>query len=230
MRARRLLDLLEALRRYRRPVTARTLAATLDISLRTLYRDIATLQAQGAPIEGETGLGYVLKPGFTLPPLMFSREETEALVLGSRWVAARADDRLGTAARHALAKIAAVLPADLRGEIDDAALLIGPGTAPLAGNLDIGQIREAIKRERVVTLAYRDKGERATTRAVWPFALAYFDQVRVVVAWCTLRHAFRHFRADRIVAATIEAQRYPKRRVALMAEWRKAEGIAAASF
>ena len=125
-RSERLFDLLQALRRHRRPVSGATLAAETGVSLRTLYRDIASLQAQGAHIEGEAGLGYVLKPGFMLPPMMFSAEEIEALVLGSRWVAKVADGKLATAASDALAKIAAVLPADLRDETDTSTLLVGP--------------------------------------------------------------------------------------------------------
>src|SRR5690606_491436 len=108
-RAARLLDLIQLLRNRRVPVTGPALAAELGVSIRTLYRDIATLQAQGADIQGEPGLGYVLRPGFTLPPLMFSADEIEALVLGSRWVAKRAaDERLAAAASNALSKISAV--------------------------------------------------------------------------------------------------------------------------
>ena len=107
-RAERLLALIQCLRRHRQPVSGQTLATELGISLRTLYRDIASLQAQGASIDGEPGVGYVLRPGFMLPPLMFSEEELEALLLGSRWVAERADARLGAAARNAMARIGAV--------------------------------------------------------------------------------------------------------------------------
>src|SRR6266705_6358930 len=113
-RAQRLLDLIQALRGCRRPISGAVLAEALGISLRTLYRDIETLNAQGAQIDGEPGVGYVLRPGFMLPPLMFSEDEIEALVLGSRWVSERADDPLGQAARNALVKIAAVLPDDLK--------------------------------------------------------------------------------------------------------------------
>ena len=132
-RSDRLLALIQALRRRRRPASGKALAAELGISLRTLYRDVAGLQAQGADIVGEPGVGYVLKPGFLLPPLMFSEDEIEALVLGSRWVADRADDRLGAAARNALAKIAAVLPADLRDGLEGSTLLIGPGRPVVGG-------------------------------------------------------------------------------------------------
>src|SRR5579871_5038155 len=117
-RSERLLQLLEALRRRRRPVAGAVLAEELGVSLRSIYRDIATLQAQGANIEGEAGVGYLLKPGFLLPPLMLTEEEIEAIVLGSRWVAKRGDDKLSTAARGALAKILSVLPPDLRDEAE----------------------------------------------------------------------------------------------------------------
>jgi biotin operon repressor len=133
-RAQRLLDLIQALRGYRRPVSGATLAEALGISLRTLYRDIETLNAQGAHIDGEAGVGYVLRPGFMLPPLMFSEEEIEAIVLGSRWVANRADAELGAAARNALAKIAAVLPQDLKISLDTSSLLVGPGRRRVAGD------------------------------------------------------------------------------------------------
>src|SRR3981189_2569221 len=130
-RAQRLLDLIQALRGYRRPVSGATLAEALGISLRTVYRDIETLKAQGAHIHGEPGVGYVLRPGFLLPPLMFSEEEIEAIVLGSRWVADRADRALADAAANVLAKIGAVLPKDLRETLDDSGMLIAPGE-PLA--------------------------------------------------------------------------------------------------
>lgn len=197
-RSERLLSLLETLRRHRRPVRGQALAQELGISLRTLYRDIASLQAQGAVIEGEPGVGYVLKPGFVLPPLMFSAEEIEALVLGSRWVADRADDRLQAAANNALAKIAAVLPTDLRDELESAALLVDPGEGITADGIDVAAIRTAIRTERRVAIVYRDRDGEDTRRVIWPFALGFFERVRVVAAWCELRQDFRHFRTDRI--------------------------------
>ena len=225
-RAERLLDLLHALRRHRRPVTGRVLAEEIGVSIRTLYRDIASLQAQGATIEGEPGVGYVLRPGFLLPPLMFPADEIEALVLGSRWVADRADDRLRDAARSALARIAAVLPPDLRDDLETSALVIGPGAAVPPDAVDPALLRKAIRTERKLSLAYRDGTGTASDRVVWPFALAFFDSVRVLLGWCELRQGFRHFRTDRIVSAALIETRYPRRRQALFREWRGAEGIA----
>ncbi len=225
-RSERLLTLIQALRRHRRPVTGAVLADELGISLRSLYRDIATLQGQGATIEGEAGVGYVLKPGYMLPPLMFSEDEIEAIVLGSRWVAQRGDDSLSRAARNALAKILSVLPADLRDEAELSSLLIGPGEPIAVGDQELAQIRTAIRKERKLVIAYGDKSGAATQRTIWPFALGYFDHARVVVAWCEMREDFRHFRTDRIHGLQWIDTRYPRRRAQLLADWRLSEGIA----
>lgn len=224
-RSQRLLELLQVLRRHRRPVSGSRLAGDLGVSLRTLYRDIATLQAQGASIEGEAGIGYVLRPGFVLPPLMFSDDEVDALALGLRWVADRADGSLADAAQDALAKIAAVLPPDRREEIDISTVLAGPGSKRPADGVDLGLIRKAIRTERKLALTYQDAGGAVSERIIWPVALGFFDQVRVLVAWCELRQDFRHFRADRMAALVLAAERYPRRRRALLQEWRRAQAI-----
>lgn len=224
-RAQRLLDLIQALRSHRFPVSGARLAADLGVSLRTLYRDVATLNAHGADIDGEPGLGYLLRPGFMLPPLMFSEDEIEALVLGSRWVAMRGDARLGAAARGALAKIAAVLPSDLRDTLDASALLVGPVTNIQNADADVAQIRRAIRLERKLTINYLDQKGSDSGRTIWPFALGYFDHVRVLVAWCELRQGIRHFRTDRISALTVTELRYPRRRQTLLKAWRDSEGI-----
>jgi predicted DNA-binding transcriptional regulator YafY len=224
-RTERLLDLLQVLRRHRKPLTGPALAAELGVSLRTLYRDIATLRGQGARIEGEPGLGYLMRPGFTLPPLMFTVEELEALVLGSRWVARRSDDRsLSAASADALAKISAVLPDELRREVDAATLLVGP-EAPHIDHVDSAQVREAIRREQKVVIAYEDAEGRRTTRTIWPFAIGFFERARVVVAWCETRRGYRHFRLDRVARLERLATRYPRGRAALLADWR--DGLAA---
>lgn len=214
------------MRRHRRPVSGKTLAEETGISIRTLYRDIATLQAQGAHIEGEPGLGYLLKPGFVLPPLMFSQDELEAIVLGSRWVTKQSDARLSTAARDALAKIAAVLPENLRNDLDASTLLVGPPEPVNPDTIDLAVVRKAIRSEQKIDITYQDADGAASSRMVWPFALGFFDRVRVIVAWCELRQDFRHFRADRISAVQVKDTRYPRRRLVLLKEWRRSQNIA----
>jgi predicted DNA-binding transcriptional regulator YafY len=224
-RSQRLLTLLQVLRRYRQPVSGATLAAETGVSLRTLYRDIATLQAEGADIDGEAGIGYVLRPGYMLPPLMFTREEIEALMLGFRFVEKRTDEAIATAARNALAKIDAVLPEELRRDLAEVALLVGPGTRLAAERVDLQVLRQALRSEKPLLIAYRDQRDKLSSRTVWPCALTFFDGVRVLVAWCTLREDFRHFRTDRIESAETGETCYPKRRAALMKEWRRQNAI-----
>ena len=220
-RAARLLQLLEHLRTYRHPVAGAQLAQAQGVSLRTLYRDIATLREQGAQIEGDPGVGYVLRPGFTLPPLMFSADELEALVLGARWVAGHAaDPELADAARHAVQRIGAVLPPELRLAVETSGLFVparahAPSPAPW-----LPVLRRAIRDEHALLLHYRDEGGAVTQRRIWPFAMAFFDHARLIAAWCELRQDFRHFRADRVVDLADSGTRYPERRHALIRRWR----------
>ena len=193
------------------------LAEELGVSLRTLYRDIATLQAQGAAIEGEAGLGYVLRPGFFLPPLRFSEDEMDALLLGLRFVAQRGDPVLDEAAEDALAKILAAMPPEAELQARDGALLSGMGGS--AGAPHLATLREAMQQERRLHLRYTDKKGAASERIVWPVAIGFFGEAEVLAAWCETRQDFRHFRLDRIAALRIDADRYPRRRL-LLAEWR----------
>lgn len=225
-RAERLLQLMQVLRRHRAPVTAQAPASTLGVSLRTLYRDIASLQAQGAHIDGEAGVGYRLRAGFTLPPLMFTPDEIEALALGSRWVAQRSTDAaLAEAGRNALAKIAAVVPAEQRFELESASLLVGPSDGDATGLQHLRAIRTTVRQEQKVSIHYRDAQGQTSERTVWPFALSFFEQVRVVLAWCELRSDLRHFRVDRITHFQPLPERYPVRRQALLRQWRTREGV-----
>ncbi|MBB5703488.1 putative DNA-binding transcriptional regulator YafY [Ochrobactrum daejeonense] len=224
-RSERLLALLQLLRTHRRPVSGGILAKRLGISIRTLYRDIASLQARGADIEGEPGLGYVLRPGFMLPPIMFNQEEIEALVLGARWVADRGDAELGMAARNVLAKVAAVMPEDSRPALESVNLLVGPRATGSVDMVDIAALRGAIRTERKIGILYSDAAGAPTERLIWPFALTFFDKVRVLLAWCEMRQDFRHFRTDRILSLNVEIGRYPKRRSVLLKEWKARQGI-----
>lgn len=225
-RTQRLFELIQILRRCRYAVSGKYLASQLEVSLRTIYRDIATLQTQGASIEGEPGVGYVLRPGFMLPPLMFSEEEIEALVLGSRWVAHRTDKKLRLAATNVLAKIAAVLPEDLRRQLEFSGLFIAP-TKTLMERDDEKEalIRYAIRKEFKLQMTYTDINGDHSQRIIWPLALGFFAEVQIVVAWCESRLDFRHFRTDRVVTLTQLETRYPKRRQTLLKKWREIHNI-----
>jgi predicted DNA-binding transcriptional regulator YafY len=224
-RPERLLDLIQILRRHRRPVRGAELAEELRVSLRTVYRDIQGLIATGARIDGEAGIGFVLRAGYTLPPLMFNAEEIEALVLGSRMVAGSADEPLARAARDALAKIAAVLPEERREEIESLGLLSAPRPPSMPDGVELAFIRKAIRAERKVWITYGDAVGNHTERRIWPIALTFYDRKRLLAAWCELRQDYRHFRTDRIVALTETAERLPKRRRVLMREWLELESV-----
>lgn len=225
-RAERLLHLLQVLRRYRHPVSGQILAHELGVSIRTLYRDIASLQAQGAMIEGAPGIGYVMKPGFMLSPIMFRSEELDALVLGMRWVADRGDKTLSAGALSTLAKIAAVLPTELRRELEESSLLVGAPLTRPTHTISPDLLRAAVRAERKLDLTYVDSNGTHSRRVVWPFALVYFDQARVLMCWCELRADFRNFRSDRILNVEQMEARYPKRRPTLLREWRKLNQVA----
>ena len=225
-RAERLLDLMQCLRRHRHPVSGMALAQSLGVSLRTLYRDIASLQAQGADIQGEAGVGYVLRPGFTLPPLMFSAAELDALTLGIRWVSQHTDPELARAASNALAKISAVLPADLREAMATTPLLAGPACLPGDQYNHLPVLRRAIRLEHKLDIVYHALSEQQTERRIWPVALGFFDHVRVLIAWCETRQALRHFRVDRLLSVHEQDERYAQRRQVLLKMWREQEGVA----
>src|SRR6201988_3855842 len=215
-RSERLLELIQALRRHRRPVSGQALADDLGVSLRTIYRDIQTLIGQGARIDGEAGLGFLLRPGFVLPPLMFSDEELEALVLGLRWVSQRTDASFEHAAMNALAKSAPVLPDDLHNNVEGIGLVAFPSRDADERRVDLTPIRGAIRSEQMGVLDYPDATGHPPRRTVWPIALAFFERSRVLAAWCELRRDFRHFRIDRIIALHETGKRYPQRRRVLI--------------
>jgi len=224
-RAERLLELLQNLRRRKYAAKGEALARELGISLRTLYRDIAALQTQGAPIEGEAGVGYILRPGYTLPPLMFTPEEIEVMVLGAQWVAERGDERLCREAGNALAKIRAVVPSALRRELESCALLIPQKRRiPVDGHFLVA-VRRAIRSDTKITITYRDLKDRVTRRGIWPFALAFYDEVQIVIAWCERRQGFRNFRADRVEEWVDTRTPYPRNHKDLLREWRETEKI-----
>lgn len=223
-RAARLLDIIEALRARRRPVSAEVLAEKLGVSVRTIYRDIATLTAQGAAIRGDPGQGYVLERGFMLPPLMFTAGEVDALVLGLRLAAGQGDDELASDAQQALAKLTDVLPEDRRRLAEESGLTVAPRIMPPPSGLPLPLARKALREERKLALHYSDGARRVSHRIVWPVALAFFEDAQVLAAWCELREDFRSFRLDRILGADLLQDRLPLRRATLLRRWRQAVG------
>jgi len=224
-RAERLFEIIQVLRRVRKPVTAEALAKELETSKRSIYRDIAALMAQRVPIRGEAGLGYVLDAGFDLPPLMLTTDEIEAAVLGAQFVALRGDAALVKAAQDLIAKIAATVPERLRPFVLDPVTRVPPPrrNEPLDG-LDLAQLRVSIRQGMKLALRYRDERNRETHRKVWPVALGFHEGVRLIAAWCELRKDFRHFRTDRVMEAGFLDERYPARPSVLRAEWKKTLG------
>jgi predicted DNA-binding transcriptional regulator YafY len=225
-RAERLLNLIEEFRRRRRPVSGDELARTMGVSIRTLYRDIASLRALGAAIEGEPGVGYVLRSGFMLPPIMFSVEEVDALILGSRLVAERADRPLAEAARKAMARLTAVMPSELGDRVEAPYLVVSPSGQARRETIDMNAVRRAIHLERKLRIHYRDAKGEQSERVIWPFLLVYFDGGLLISAWCEMRDGIRHFRADRVAALAETAQRYPRRRHDLIKLWRETDTTA----
>lgn len=222
-RSARPLDLIQVLRRRQRPVPAAELAAELRVSLRTIYRDIGTLQAQGAPIDGDAGSGYVLRPEFLLPPLIFGDDEMDAVILGLSFVVQCGDADLASAAEDALAKIEAVLPPGNEGILSASPLLGADGESSETPHL--GVIRKAIREERKLFLSYTDKKGSASKRVIWPVSIDFFGAGEMLAAWCETRGDFRHFRLDRIVAITPMQERLPKRHRILVAEWRLSQDL-----
>ena len=201
-RADRLFLIIHALRGRRSALPARSLAETLGVSLRTVYRDVVDLQASGVPIEGEAGVGYVLRKGSDIPPLMFNAEELEALVVGTRFVRAFGGKRLGLGASAALLKIEAVLPPELRERSRRTRIFAPELDSRIEASGLIARLHAAIDNHEVLRLEYRDHSSDASLREVEPLCLAFWGGSWTLGGWCRLRNDFRNFRPDRIVALT----------------------------
>ncbi|WP_277979312.1 helix-turn-helix transcriptional regulator [Sphingomonas phyllosphaerae] len=220
-RTSRLFELIGELRARRLPVTALELSAELGVSPRSIYRDIETLRSLGAPVEGQAGVGYCLGARFFLPQLAFTQDELDVLALGLGWVRERGDPDLVRSGESALAKIDAARASDAMPDGASPALV---AAAPLSRRADaepVALLRHAIRRQRKVAIAYRDAEGVPTERLIWPIAIFYFDEVRVLAAWCERRSAFRHFCVDRVEVRAVMEERYPGRRHALFTRWRE---------
>lgn len=218
-RSTRLLALLQALRGRRHPVTAAALAQELEVSERTIYRDLSELASQGAPIQGEAGVGYILGPGLFLPPLMLTEDETEAVLLGLRYVDQRGDEVLKEAGRSARAKIISILSPEMQAAAAAPLSVPGPDGHVFPENaVSLGVLRFAIRTQRRIAIQYTDDEARRTERIIWPIQLGFMNNARVLTAWCELRAAFRFFRTDRIGAAE-PLDRYPALRGDLLPDF-----------
>ena len=218
-RADRLFDIIQALRTARRPVTAAALAEQLEVTVRTIYRDIAALQGSRVPIEGAPGLGYVLRRGYDLPPLMFTSEEADAIAIGVRLLRRLRDPKLQQAAESVLAKLAVVVPEPLQLHLASAPIYVSDGDAPPATGVDPAELRSAIHDARKVVITYIDETGHRTRRTVRPSAMAYYVDVTLLGGWCELRNDFRNFRVDRISNAQLLDERFLAESGKLMAEW-----------
>ena len=201
------------------PTTAAALAAELEVTPRTVYRDIATLQARRVPIEGAAGVGYVLRKGFDLPPLMFTIDEIEAIAVGARLVRRLKDPKLQEAADTVLAKVTVVVPERLRRHIADTPVYVSPGMAAEAEGADLAEVRAAIRDSRKLYIAYADEQGRRTNRVIWPIAMAYYVDVTLVGAWCELRADYRNFRVERIQSSKVLDEHFDQDGGRLFREW-----------
>lgn len=218
-RSHRLFDLLQALRRRRGTVSGGELARELDVSLRTIRRDIATLQAMGADIDGEPGVGYILRPGFLLPPLSFTEEEIQALVVGAQWVSRQTDEGLARAVQDALAKIDGVLSPDMRRALDDDAFFVSRSQGA-ASVIDLARVRQSLREQRKMRVVYADEDDAPMEQIIWPIILGFIENQRFIAGWCERASDFRLFRTDRIVKVDFLEERYTPRRRQLVKEWR----------
>ena len=218
-RSDRLFDIIQRLRTASGPVTAATLAADLEVTPRTVYRDIATLQARRVPIEGAAGVGYLLRKGFDLPPLMFTIDEVEAIAVGARLVRRLRDPKLQESAESVLAKVTVVLPERLRSHLSATPIYVSPGVTAEAEGADLAEVRAAIRDSRKLYIAYADEKGRRTHRTIWPIAMAYYVDVTLVGAWCELRADYRNFRVERIQSSKVLDEHFNQDGGRLFAEW-----------
>lgn len=208
----RFFELIQVLRRAKAPMTAREIAETLEVSKRTVYRDIATLQAMQVPILGEAGIGYVMRQGYDLPPVNFDSDEADAVSVGLSLVARIGDPGLWRAARRAARKLAEAAPGTNR-------LMTSAWGVEQTAPVDPGRLRQAIREERKLWLKYMDANAMTTERTVWPLILIYYVDAIMLVAWCELRNDLRHFRLDRISDARFEDRFFRGESESLIEKW-----------
>jgi predicted DNA-binding transcriptional regulator YafY len=224
-RAERLFQIIQILRRSTRPVTAQDIAQELEVSPRTIYRDIADLIGQRVPVRGEAGFGYLLDDSFDMPPLMLTPEEIEAAVLGAQWVAGRGDPALASAARDLIAKITSVVPERLRPFLVNPATGVPSRPQATADGIDLARTRRWIHEGRKLAITYRDEKGSVSERLIWPIIVGYFEATRMLAAWCEVRQDFRHFRTDRIMEARFLEDCHGQRAGELKLRWKRSQDL-----
>jgi predicted DNA-binding transcriptional regulator YafY len=208
----RMFEIIQMLRAASNPVLAQEMAEALEVSVRTIYRDIASLQAQQTPIYGEAGIGYVMRKGYDLPPLNLDVEEAEAIAIGLSLIARIGDPDLWRAAGRASRKLVGVAPGTRN-------LVASSSGIDATEAVNLRKLRHAIRDERKIALSYRDISERDTDRVIWPIVLIYYVDAVMVAGWCELRQAFRHFRLDRVQRWNILEDEFAGKGAALLEEW-----------
>lgn len=217
----RLFEIIEIIRRAKGPISAQAIGDELAVTKRTVYRDVAALMAQGVPINGEAGVGYVLEPGFHMPPLMLTPDEIEAVMLGVLWVQTRGEPELALAAEKLITKLETIAPEKYRTSFLQPVIGVAPVELP-EEILGAASIRLAIRRRKKIAINYSDNSGRETQRVIWPILLGYRDDSRIIAAWCELREGFRYFRTERILRAEVLDVPVPRRMDLLRAEWQAA--------
>jgi len=221
-RTERLFQIIQILRSTRSPITGQELADELEISIATLYRDMAELRAQRIPVTGEAGVGYVLDDGYDMPPLMLTADELEAAALGAAWVAQEADPSLARAARDLVSKLSSAIPKELRPIVLDGSSKAIQTRARVSERFDSALLRHAIRERYRLQLTYSDRDGNRSDRIVWPLLIAFLDRTRYLVAWCETKEDYRHFKTERVQALKVLAEKYPGRRASLLKGWEEA--------
>lgn len=220
-RTQRLLTLLQILKENRYPITAEVLADKLQISVRSIYRDIESLRNQGAEITGEAGIGYQLKSGLLLPPLTFDINELEALILGLRWVESNTDKELSHSALRAINKINAVITTQHQTLLEQNTLFVPTNRIIEVDHTIAKDMRFSLREEKKAKIDYKDAQKQLSTRIIWPIAVGYFQDSQVIAAWCELRQSYRHFRLDRIISYEVLSENLPYPKNYLLSRWKK---------
>jgi len=212
-------EIIQLLRTAANPLTAKQIGEALEVSKRTAYRDIASLKAMRVPIDGEAGIGYIMRPGFDLPPIAFGPDEIEAIIVGLALLRRTADTGLQLAARRVAKKIEQVAPKETGAQMNRDSLHVSGWTAIAPSQINLGQLRGAIREEKKLRLAYADVQGKKSIRNILPLALIYYVEAVVVAAWCELRADFRHFRIDRMIECSPTGECFKELSRQLRQEW-----------